>query len=100
MVKGYSQEEIIIFNSKDNVGLIKKEVKKGNKIIINSPKYLNTIEVKDTIPRRFKIALNNISVNENIIKMGEVIGKAKAKIEKGEMVHVHNIEGIRAGGNR
>ena len=99
MEKGYSQEQIIILNSRDNVGIIKRDVKKGEKIIIDEEKYQNSIEVKDNIPYRFKIALKNIDIGDTIIKSGEIIGKAKEKIQKGEMVHVHNIEGLRGRGD-
>lgn len=99
MEKGYSQEQIIILNSRDNVGIIKRDVKKGEKIIIDEEKYQNSIEVKDNIPYRFKIALENIDIGDTIIKSGEIIGKAKEKIQKGEMVHVHNIEGLRGRGD-
>lgn len=99
MEKGYSQERIIILNSKDNVGIIKKDVSPGEKIIINKEKFQNLIEVKDNIPYRFKIALKNIDIGETIIKSGEIIGKAKKEIQKGEMVHVHNIEGSRGRGD-
>jgi len=97
--KGYSQEKIIILNPKDNVGIIKKDVSQGEKIIIDKEEFQNLIEVKDNIPYRFKIALKNIDTGENIIKSGEIIGKAKEEIKKGEMVHVHNIEGLRGRGD-
>jgi len=97
--KGYSQEKIIILNPKDNVGIIKKDVSQGEKIIIDKEEFQNLIEVKDNIPYRFKIALKNIDTGENIIKSGEIIGKAKEEIKKGKMVHVHNIEGLRGRGD-
>ena len=99
MEKGYSQEQIIILNSRDNVGIIKRDVKKDEKIIIREEKFKNSIEVKDNISYRFKIALKNIDIGETIIKSGEIIGKAKEEIRKGEMVHVHNIEGLRGRGD-
>lgn len=99
MEKGYSQERIIILNPMDNVGIIKKDVSKGEKIIIDKEKFQNSIEVKNNIPYRFKIALENIDIGDTIIKSGEIIGKAKEKIQKGEMVHVHNIEGLRGRGD-
>jgi altronate dehydratase small subunit len=69
------------------------------KIIINKEKFQNSIEVKENIPYRFKITLNNIGIGETIIKSGEITGKAKEEIQKGEMVHVHNIEGLRGRGD-
>lgn len=97
--KGYSQEEIIILHPKDNVGIIKRDMHKGEKIIIDEEKFKNKIEVKEKIPFRFKVALKDIHIGDEIIKSGELIGKAKEEIKKGEMVHVHNIEGLRGRGD-
>ena len=35
--------------------------------------------------------LGEIAEGENIVKYGEVIGKASANIGKGNHVHVHNV---------
>lgn len=99
MEKGYSQEKIIILHPKDNVGIIKKDVNKGEKIVIEEEKFKNTIEVREKIPYRFKIALKDIHIGDKIIKSGELIGRAKEEITKGDMVHVHNIEGLRGRGD-
>jgi len=74
-------------------------VHKGEKIIIDEEKFKNTIEVREKIPYRFKVALKDIHIGDKIIKSGELIGKAKEEIKKGEMVHVHNIEGLRGRGD-
>jgi altronate dehydratase small subunit len=74
-------------------------VNKGEKIIIDEEKFKNTIEVKEKIPYRFKVALKDVHTGDEIIKSGELIGKAKEEIKKGEMVHVHNIEGLRGRGD-
>jgi len=97
--KGYSQEKMIILHPKDNVGIIKKDVNKGERIVIEEEKYKNSIEVRENIPYRFKIALKDIHAGDEIIKSGELIGKAKEEIKKGEMIHVHNIEGLRGRGD-
>ena len=41
----------------------------------------------------------NIDSGENIIKYGEIIGKASKPIKTGEHVHVHNIESTRGRGD-
>jgi altronate dehydratase small subunit len=97
--KGYSQEKMIILYPRDNVGIIKKDVEKGEMIVIDEEKFRNSIKVRESIPYRFKIALRDIHIGEEILKSGEIIGKAKEEIKKGEMVHVHNIEGLRGRGD-
>ena len=99
MEKSYSQEKMIILHPKDNVGIIKRDVKEGEMLVIEEEKYKNSIKTREDIPYRFKIALKDIHTGEEIIKIGEIIGKAKKEIKKGEMVHVHNIEGLRGRGD-
>ena len=50
------------------------------------------IEIKEDVKRGHKIAIDNISTDENIIKYGYPIGHAIKDIEIGEWVHTHNIK--------
>ena len=95
----HSQQEILIMDKSDNIGVIKQEIVKGQKIDIQSPDLQDHIEVKDDIPFGFKIALRDINQSEKIYKFGEAIGLASVPIAKGEMVHVHNVEGLRGRGD-
>ena len=95
----HSQKELIILDFEDNIGFIKQEVSKGQKINIQCQEFEDTIEVKEDIPFGFKIALKNISQGDKIYKFNEAIGIASVPITKGEMVHVHNVEGLRGRGD-
>ena len=95
----HSQKELIIMDLEDNIGFIKQEVFKGQKINIQCEAIEDSIEVKEDIPFGFKIALKNINQGEKIHKFGEAIGIASVPITKGEMVHVHNVEGLRGRGD-
>ena len=95
----HSQKEIIIMDFEDNIGFIKQEISKGQKIEIQTEKIEDSIEVKEDIPFGFKIALKNINQGDKIYKFGEAIGIASVPITKGEMVHVHNVEGLRGRGD-
>jgi altronate dehydratase small subunit len=95
----HSQKELLIMDMNDNIGIIKQEVSKGQKITILNPELENLIEVKEDIPFGFKIALKEIKQKDIIYKYGEAIGMASAPISKGEMVHVHNVEGLRGRGD-
>lgn len=74
----------IKINETDNVAVALNDIKIGEKVI--------NITAATPIPTGHKIALTNISKNENIIKYGNPIGKAIAEIKKGEHVHTHNIK--------
>lgn len=62
----------IIINEKDNVGV--------------------SLSGNGNIPAGHKFALKDIKKGEYVIKYGEIIGRAKCDIVKGEWVHSHNLE--------
>jgi hypothetical protein len=86
---------------KDNVGtaiqdLIPEQIVK---IIDKNDKEIFTLKVKEYIKNGHKIALQDIERESLIYKYGYVIGKATKKINKGEWVHIHNIESQKARGD-
>lgn len=58
------------------------------------------IIVSQTIPVGHKFALRDISKGEPVIKYGEIIGLATHKIAGGQLVHVHNVEGLKGRGDK
>ena len=83
----------------DNVGIIKQEVSKGQKIGPVRKGDDELITLKEDIPFGFKVAIKDIQKGDEIIKFGEAIGVASVAITKGELVHIHNIEGLRGRGD-
>ncbi len=65
-------KDIVIINQKDNVGI--------------------NLVGSEQIPAGHKFALKDISKGEFIIKYGEIIGRAKVDIKKGEWVHTQNVK--------
>lgn len=65
-------KDTVIINKKDNVGI--------------------NLVGDDNIPAGHKFALCDIKKGEFIIKYGEVIGRAKEDIAKGQWVHTHNVK--------
>ena len=95
----FSQQELVVMDENDNVGIIKQAVSKGQKIGPISKGSDELITLKEDIPFGFKVALRDIQKGEIILKFSHAIGVASAAIAKGEMVHVHNIEGLRGRGD-
>ena len=62
----------VIINEKDNVGV--------------------TLTGEGNIPAGHKFALKDIKKGDYVIKYGEIIGRAKEDIKKGEWVHTHNVK--------
>ncbi len=81
-------KEILRINEKDNVVVALRDLSKNEFIEVDNKK----IEIKEAVKRGHKIAINNISINENVIKYGYPIGHAIKDIEIGDWVHTHNIK--------
>lgn len=55
--------------------------------------------VRGDVPYGHKIAVTEIKKGGLILKYGEEIGIATADIQKGEYVHVHNLDSMRGRGD-
>lgn len=64
-----------------------------DKIIINSKDNVGVNLIGDeVIPAGHKFALCDIKEGQTIIKYGQIIGRAKCDIKKGDWVHTHNVK--------
>ncbi|KPK93000.1 MAG: hypothetical protein AMJ94_03835 [Deltaproteobacteria bacterium SM23_61] len=87
----------IRMNPSDNVTTALANLDAGETIQVVSASQEPLEQLKALQPISFghKIALNKIEKGSNIVKYGEVIGIATQSIEKGNHVHVHNVESAR-----
>jgi altronate hydrolase len=83
------ENTVIVVNPKDNVGVVIKEVTKGESVAVGAG---ITVRAVDDIPRNHKIALVDIAASAPIIKYGEKIGSAGCTIAAGSWVHTHNLK--------
>jgi hypothetical protein len=86
---------ILRLHLEDNVGILMKNAQQNTKAYVNTASGDETITILEDIPFGFKIALDDISKGSLVYKYGNAIGRATTSINKGAMVHVHNIEGLR-----
>ena len=85
----------------DNVATVFFDVKAGDGIeIIDKKGDITPVKVLNDIPYGHKVAVKSIKIGEQITKYGEEIGVATAMIEKGGYVHVHNLDSMRARGDK
>lgn len=87
---------VIRYTDRDNVVTCLKEYRKGDKLNIDGIE----IPVLEDIRIFHKVAIRPIMLHGEVIKYGEVIGHATSEIRAGQWVHVHNIESMRARGDR
>lgn len=91
----------LIANDKDNVATVfETNVEQGEEIEVRDRRGNGSVLLlKDCIPYGHKVAVKPITMGSTIIKYGEDIGRATKSIEKGEHVHVHNLESMRGRGD-
>ncbi len=79
---------IIVINPRDNVAVATEDLRQGDTIALP---HNETLKLITDVPRGHKIALEDLRKGSEIIKYGEVIGRAKEAIRRGEWVHTHNM---------
>ena len=94
-----SVKDALIMKRVDNVATVIQDVEVDDVVVARLGKENFTIKAREKIPFGFKVAVKSISKEESILKYGEVIGKARTKIEEGALVHIHNLEGTRGRGD-
>jgi altronate dehydratase small subunit len=57
------------------------------------------VRVRQSIPFGHKLALTDIPTGTDILKYGEVMGRATQEIPAGAHAHIHNIESLRGRGD-
>jgi len=85
------EKKAVILSKKDNVATVISELfKKGDIVNCNTKK----VKVVEDILFGHKFALIDIKNGSDIVKYGEIIGKATEDIRMGEYVHTHNVGSI------
>lgn len=80
---------------KDNVATVISDVGVAEVVDVRVGEEVKHVKARQPIPFGHKIAIRRIEKGENVMKYGEVMGKATKTIEEGEHAHVHNVESTR-----
>lgn len=78
---------VLVLHPKDNVGVATAALDAGLPIEIGE----RTLSSREPVAAGHKIAVHPIAGGEQVIKYGEVIGRAVKNIGEGEWVHSHNL---------
>ena len=87
--------QLLVHDKKDTVGVVVVEGLKKNTDMLCVITHDNSsfkLKSKMDVPIGHKVALKDIKKGDTIWKYGQDIGVAKADIDKGEHVHVHNVK--------
>jgi len=89
----------LLMHLNDNVATVVADIENGELVLVKGTSGKKRVRSLEKVPFGFKIALSDIDCGEAIVKYGEVMGKASAKIKEGALVHIHNVEGTRGRGD-
>jgi altronate dehydratase small subunit len=90
----------IVMDPKDNVATLLSDVEPGEVVQVRLGEQSREENIKESIPFGHKFALKRIPKGENVVKYGEIIGRATQDVDKGYHVHVHNVESLRGRGDK
>ena len=90
----------IMMDPKDNVATLLSDAAKGDLVRVTLREQSGEEHIKEPIPFGHKVALKSIRKGENLVKYGEIIGRATRDIDRGYHVHVHNVESWRGRGDQ
>ena len=81
----------------DTVATVLADVEEGDEVTVLSDdgKILRAVLATGAIPMAHKVSLEKAESGVNIVKYGEVIGRATHSIDEGAHVHTHNVESMR-----
>ncbi len=85
----------LLIDPKDNVAIALQEFDVGDIVEVKGTKTSYSMEIKTNIPKGHKASLSDFNQGDPIVKYGVVIGKAVKHINKGELVHIHNLQSVR-----
>lgn len=82
-----AENSTIHLHSSDNIAIARVPVSEGLTLRVAG----RELRARTAIPAGHKVAVRRIAAGENIIRYGQVMGRARSLIEPGEHVHTHNV---------
>jgi altronate hydrolase len=71
----------------DNIAVARVTLSPGSELRVNG----STLKVREAVPPGHKVALKAIGAGENVVRYGQVMGRARSAIEPGQHVHTQNV---------
>ena len=93
------QIDAIIIKEQDNVATALRDIQPNEEITVGMGDEAKPFVVQEFISYGHKFSVKDIALGENILKYGEVIGRATQEIRSGTHAHIHNIESLRGRGD-
>ena len=91
--------DAIMIKPEDNVATALRDLKMEETALINVGEGQKQIKIIEDIPYGHKFAVTDINKGDDILKYGEIIGRATQFIQQGTHAHIQNIESLRGRGD-
>jgi altronate dehydratase small subunit len=88
--------DALVLDGKDNVATVLREIAAGEQLLIRTPAGEIRLAAREAIPLCHKITLGALEAGEAVVKYGEPIGRTRAPVAAGALLHVHNMASDRA----
>ncbi|MDN4524243.1 UxaA family hydrolase [Fictibacillus fluitans] len=95
-----TQYKTVMMKPSDNVAIALMDLPQGTVVPVACEGHVQEVQLVQDIRFGHKFAVKPIAKGAEILKYGEIIGRASSEIGMGEHVHVHNLEGIRGRGDK
>lgn len=82
-----AENAVIHLHATDNIAIARVALSPGQQIRVDG----FSVAVEDPIPAGHKVAIRAIASGENIVRYGQMMGRARIRIEPGRHVHTHNV---------
>ncbi|HYI97116.1 MAG TPA: altronate dehydratase family protein [Bryobacteraceae bacterium] len=82
-----AENSAIHLNALDNIAVARVPLAAGSDLRVDGV----SITVREAVPAGHKVALRPIAAGENIVRYGQMMGRAQVAIEAGQHVHTHNV---------
>lgn len=82
-----AENSAILLHPSDNVAVARVPLSSGQTLTLGGKQ----LTLPDPVPPGHKVALRGISAGEEIVRYGQVIGRASVSIAPGSHVHTHNV---------
>lgn len=82
-----AENSAILLNEADNVAIARVPLSPGQTIQAGR----HAVAIEDSVAPGHKVALTSIPAGAPLIRYGQVIGRARLRIEPGRHVHTHNV---------
>ncbi len=94
--RGNSGFDAIVLDAGDTVATALRALATGETARIHGGNRASEIVLRGAVPFGHKLALAAIAPGDAVLKYGTSIGRATARIEPGDHVHIHNLISERA----